>query len=369
MTRRERTPPWTPCGFAFAFAFASAIALAIAGAACSGAPAGPGAITEPSSVLPDGGGSSEASPGLAASSDGGSVAPGDGGAADPSACGARSGARGSTARTLTAAGLHRTYRVYLPAGLDPKKPVPLVFVHHGFTMSGKAMEAITGYTALADQEGFALAFPDGQGGPDSTDAPWNVGAGTCPSLYGDVPVAAGDDFAFLDAMRADVDRDQCLDASRVYVSGFSMGGYFAHHAGCLRADIRAVAPHSGGTHDLSACPVARKPVILFHGDADDVIPDGCDDPHATNTPAGFTPSATAWAARNGCGTTVHTVAVEKGTCSYYDGCPADGQVAICVMKGMTHCWAGGAADASGNGCPGWASATKLEWEFFKTYAW
>ena len=276
--------------------------------------------------------------------------------------------RGSTSRKLTVAGLARTYGIYLPASLDPKKPVPLVFVHHGFTMSGAEMQAITTYTALADSEGFALAFPDGQGGPDSTDAPWNVGDNTCPSLYGDVPVAKGDDFAFLDAMEADVLQDQCLDRQHVYVAGFSMGAYFAHHTACMRSDIRAVAAHSGGTHDLTSCPVARKPIILFHGDADDVIPVGCDDPNAKNTPAGFTPSATAWAAHNGCANTVHTVSVEKGTCSYYDNCPEGGQVAICVLSGMGHCWAGGAPDALGDSCPGWASATQLEWEFFKTYA-
>jgi polyhydroxybutyrate depolymerase len=284
-------------------------------------------------------------------------------------CGTRAGHRGATSRSLVVAGLHRTYRVYLPAAADPSKALPLVFVHHGFTMSGKAMESVTKYAELADREGIVLVFPDGQGGPDSTDAPWNVGAHVCPSTLGDVPVATGDDFAFLDAIRADLAQDQCVDSAHVYLTGFSMGGYFAHHAGCMRPDLRAVAPHSGGTHDLASCPVARKPIIIFHGDADQLIPDGCDDPRANDTPAGFTPSAKAWAEHNGCGTTMHTVPTLRGTCSYYDGCPADGQVAICVLQGMDHCWAGGGDDGAGNGCEGWASATSLEWEFFKQYAW
>jgi polyhydroxybutyrate depolymerase len=190
----------------------------------------------------------------------------------------------------------------------------------------------------------------------------------CPSVLGDPPSASGDDFAFLDAIRADVANDQCVDSAHVYLTGFSMGGYFAHHAGCMRSDLRAVAPHSGGTHELSSCPVTRKPIIIFHGDADDVIPDGCDDPNATDTPDGFTPSATAWAKRNGCATTTTTVQVERGTCRYYDGCPPDGQVALCVLRGMAHCWAGGATESSENGCPGWANATELEWQFFKQYA-
>jgi polyhydroxybutyrate depolymerase len=148
-----------------------------------------------------------------------------------------------------------------------------------------------------------------------------------------------------------------------------MGGYFAHHVGCMRPDIRAVAPHSGGTHDLGACIGGHKPIIIFHGDADPVIPVGCDDPTAPIIPLGVTSSATAWAERNGCATSTTTTTVENGTCSYYEGCPSDGQVALCVLHGMGHCWAGGAADAGIYSCPPYANATQLEWQFFKTYAW
>jgi polyhydroxybutyrate depolymerase len=295
---------------------------------------------------------------------GGDALPVDGGS-----CGTRAGQRGLTQRSLMVAGLNRTYSIYLPQNLDPRTPVPFVFVHHGYTMSGQEMVDITQYSSLADTEGFGLAFPDGQTGPDSLGAPWNVGTNVCPSVAGPPPDATGDDFAFIDAMEADVSSDQCLDAAHVFLTGFSMGGYFAHHVGCMRPDIRAVAAHSGGTHDLGACVGGHKPIMIFHGDADPVIPVGCDDPAALVVPPGVTPSAAAWAQRNGCSTSATTTAVENGTCSYYEGCPSDGQVALCVLHGMGHCWAGGAADAGIYSCPPYASATQLEWQFFKTYAW
>ncbi len=283
-------------------------------------------------------------------------------------CGTRSGMRGKTARTVTAAGLDRTYTVYLPPSVDPATPIPFVAVFHGYTMSGSEMFDITQYSELADSEHIAVVFPDGQGGPDSLGAPWNVGANVCPDSLGAPPDATGDDFAFLDAMKADVWQDQCLDTDHEFVTGFSMGGYFSHHTGCMRDDIRSVAPHSGGTHDLSACPTGHKPIIIFHGTADPVVPEGCDDP-AGNTPAGYTASATMWAQKNGCGTTTTTMPVAMGSCAYYDGCPADGQVALCTLTGMGHCWAGGPASAGIYACPGYASATQLEWTFWKTYAW
>ena len=97
-------------------------------------------------------------------------------------------------------------------------------------------------------------------------------------------------------MKADISQDQCLDAAHTFVTGFSMGGYFSEHVGCERSDIRAVAPHSGGTlASLSSCTTGHVPVILFHGTADEVIADGCDDPNGL-AQSGFPPAATLWAA-------------------------------------------------------------------------
>jgi polyhydroxybutyrate depolymerase len=286
-------------------------------------------------------------------------------AADAGPCGMRRGMRGKTQRTVHVADLDRTYIVYLP-DVDPGTPIPFVGIFHGYTMSGQNMFDTTGYTALADSEHIALVFPDGQAGPGSLGAPWNVGTNLCPSVAGPPPDATGDDFAFLDAMKADVAQDQCLDDQHVYVTGFSMGGYFAHHTGCMRPDVRAVAPHSGGTHDLASCVSDHKPVIMFHGLSDPVIPDGCDDPAGTMQGTHIA-AATAWAQKNGCSTNVTTMQVEQGTCSYFQGCPADAQVALCTFTGMGHCWAGGASGLYG--CPGYESATQLEWNFFKQYAW
>jgi polyhydroxybutyrate depolymerase len=285
-------------------------------------------------------------------------------AADLGPCGQRAGARGLSHRDVTIGGAKRTYLVYLPAGVDATAPVPLVLVFHGYTMSGQAMVDTTDFTKLADTEHIALAFPDGQGGPNSTGAPWNVGTNICPSLLGPPPQATGDDFAFIDAMKADVHQDQCIDRDHIYVTGFSMGGYFSHHAGCMRSDVRAVAPHSGGTHDLAGCANAKEPIIMFHGASDPVIPAGCDDPMATAV-SGVEPAATAWAKHNGCSTQTTTIDVKNGTCTHFEGCPTGGQVEVCRFPGMGHCWAGGNTVA---GCPTYANATQLAWQFWKTYA-
>ena len=188
-------------------------------------------------------------------------------------------------------------------------------------------------------------------------------ARTSAAGVGEPPNATGDDFAMLDAIKSDISLDQCLDTSHVYVTGFSMGGYFSHHVGCMRDDIRAVAPHSGGTHPFDYVHDGHKPIIIFHGTSDTDRPrrlrrSGRDSPN------GETASATAWAQKNGCASTTTIVNVQGGTCAYYDGCPADGQVAVCKFAGMGHCWAGGHSN-SAFACASYADATALEWAFFK----
>jgi polyhydroxybutyrate depolymerase len=194
--------------------------------------------------------------------------------ADAAACGMRTGMRGLTKRTVMVGNTARTYLVYLPAS-GASTAMPFVYVFHGYSMSGQEMYDITQYAALADSEGIAVAFPDGEGGADSLDSPWNVeNPGQVVCGAGQDADATGDDFAFMDAIRADVAQDQCIDAAHVFSTGFSMGGYFTEHVGCYRSDIRGLAPHSGGTlADLSACTTGHVPIILFHGLADSVIDD------------------------------------------------------------------------------------------------
>ena len=69
-----------------------------------------------------------------------------------------------------------------------------------------------------------------------------------------------------------------------------------------------------------------------------------------------------------CAGTVTRHDVKGGSCIYYDGCPSDGQVALCTFTAMGHCWAGGES-SSVFACGNYEEATALEWSFFKQYAW
>jgi poly(3-hydroxybutyrate) depolymerase len=255
----------------------------------------------------------------------------------------------------------RTFVYYAPDNLHADEPVPLLIVPHGYTQSGAQMFDITQYSKIADREGFVVLFPDGA--PNSI-GPWDVGSNVCGNGAG-VP-GNGDDQGFIDAMIAFAAADQCIDRSHIFMSGWSMGGYLSHHSGCLREDIRAIGPHSGGTHDLKACKVGHKPVIMFHFNPDGLIDYNCG-----------TKARDAWIEHNGCDAAAPDVkTVKGGNCEYYKGCPADGQVAFCTFDIPSnhktdflagHAWSGGTVHAYS--IAETESAAELGWSFFKTYAW
>jgi polyhydroxybutyrate depolymerase len=298
-----------------------------------------------------GGGSGRTSSGGRDSSGGMGAA--NGGRPGALSCSGKPGAlRGKSNQMLSAGGLARTFVHYAPANLSPNEPAPVVIVAHGWLQTGQAMYDLAQYQKIADREGFVLMYPDGE--PASV-GPWNVGVGACPSTLLVLPTATGDDQAFIDAMLDFADADQCVDRQHVFVTGFSMGGYFTNETGCLRSNVAGIGAHSGGSHDLTACPVVHKPVILFHGMSDGLIPVACG-----------TEARQRWVAHNGCGAEVESVAVMGGHCEYSKGCPADGQVVLCLFDGMDHGWAGGQGSY---GFPSYESASELGWAFFKKHAW
>jgi polyhydroxybutyrate depolymerase len=279
--------------------------------------------------------------------------------------------RGKSMQTLMAGGLTRTFIYYAPSTLDPNKPVPVVYVPHGYMMTADMMFDITKYSDLADTDQFIVMFPNGQAAVSLLDGPWNIGNPDCgSSLAGILPKATGDDQAFVDAMLAFADADQCIDHTHVYMAGFSMGGYFSNETGCLRPDMRAIAPHSGGAPDLSSCASVHKPALIMHFQGDALIPTMCG-----------TQARDRWIAHNGCSPDSPMVMpVEGGSCEYYQGCPSDGQVAMCTFtipseaQSATypgHAWSGGSKAGMGAdyAIPETASATQLSWNFFSTYAW
>jgi polyhydroxybutyrate depolymerase len=140
---------------------------------------------------------------------------------------------------------------------------PLVLGLPGAGQTARDFAQYTGYSHLADREGFVVAYPTATGARPS----WNI-SGT----------AAGkpDDVAYLRTVIAAALRATCAAPGRVTVTGVSNGGGMSARMACDAADlVAAAAPVAGGYGSLPDCHPSRPvPMLEIHGTGDDVVPYG-----------------------------------------------------------------------------------------------
>ena len=154
----------------------------------------------------------------------------------------------------------REYRLIVPKSVDLSKPAPLVIAFHGMGIDSKdVMPKYTELDKAAEKHGFILAFPE-----------------AIKRSWGLTPDKVKADLDFFDALVEKLKGDYKIDANRIYVTGMSNGGYFAHLVGKERSKtVAAVASHSGplGLQTLGGVKAERKfPVLIIHGDKDVIFP-------------------------------------------------------------------------------------------------
>lgn len=231
----------------------------------------------------------------------------------------------SALRAMDVAGQQRIYRLHVPASLGAS--APLVIALHGYKGTAEGLEAYSGLSAVADREGFLVAYPQALG----ENAAWNLGLG------------ANADVQFLDAMMNDVRADCPSDPDRVYVVGHSRGGGMAHRMACEDAQrIAAIAAVAGAFFKHLDCSPSRPiSVLAIHGLGDPVVPyqgrpDSPSNLHATPRLRDW---AAAWAARNGCAPTPEAALAVSGEWrESWGGCTDDADVQLRVLDKTGHEW-------------------------------
>ena len=168
--------------------------------------------------------------------------------------------------------LMREYILHVPSAYDASVAHPLVIVYHGFGDCASYWEEYLGqylgFNALADEEGFLVAYPQGAYRPAKESTYWEPGNGTGEHIY-------DNDVYFTEQLIADVAADHNVASDEVYAAGYSNGGMMAYSVGCTRGDmVAAVGVMSGAMlDDAGSCdPAHPVPVIVFHGVGDWVLP-------------------------------------------------------------------------------------------------
>jgi polyhydroxybutyrate depolymerase len=251
-------------------------------------------------------------------------------------CGA---AAGSQTLSLSVGGHARTAIVHVPSGYSGAKPVPLVLNMHGSGSTAEAQEKFTGMDATADSAGFIVAYPQALI-PDGTGFDWNIPG--VPLIHGRaVPAGAADDVSFLTTLVGRLEQRYCIDAHRVYATGFSGGARMSSQLGCDDANVFAAVAPVSGLRLPAPCPAKQAvPVISFHGTADPV------DPYAGHGQPYWTYSVAAaevdWARHDGC-TSAPVVSHPASTVTLtaYAGCRNGATVELYSIKGEGHEWPDG----------------------------
>jgi polyhydroxybutyrate depolymerase len=258
-------------------------------------------------------------------------------------------APGDHVRELVHGGRTRSYRLHVPPGHDGSARVPLVLNFHGFTQTAAQQEAVTGFSALADAEGFVVAHPSGVGNS------WNGGA-----CCGTAESSGVDDVGFARAVVADVAARVCVDPARVYATGFSNGGFLAHRLGCEASDLfAAVAPVAGlMTLAPERCTGERLAALQHvHGSGDLIVPYGGNP--VLRYPSVADSTAT-WRGVLGCvGASVAERPAPNVSCETWASCTRGGPLVLCTVERGPHDW-----NAAGAGWP----TTRRVWDFLRTHA-
>jgi polyhydroxybutyrate depolymerase len=162
------------------------------------------------------------------------------------------------------AGQARWLLLHIPAHYRSTLGYPLILSFHGHGSNAEAQERLSGFSQLADQAGFIVAYPQGVRGADGK-AGWNTGPWNYPH---------SNDLAFTAAALSSIQGQLCVNLRRIYATGFSNGGGMTMVLACtMAATFAAIAIVSGGIHPVAGgChPVRAVSLLEIHGTADQIV--------------------------------------------------------------------------------------------------
>jgi predicted peptidase len=168
------------------------------------------------------------------------------------------------------------YRLFIPDNYDKSKTYPLVLFLHGAGERGTddSLQLLgnNGAAVWADPKNqstnpcFVLA-PQCPRNEQWVDTPWGLGSYSIESVKVSDEILMVMDI--LNALRKEFN----IDATRIYCTGLSMGGYGTWDINLRYPDVFAAAlPVCGAGDPSKANLIVNKPIWAFHGDQDNTVP-------------------------------------------------------------------------------------------------
>lgn len=281
------------------------------------------------------------------------------------ACARTAPASNDPLHTLTFDGMKRTYILHVPSSYDGSQAVPLVLDFHGGGGNAERQMRTSNFSALADEKGFIVVYPNGTGRRDDKVLTWN--GGTCCAYAMEQQI---DDVGFIRAVIADVESQYKIDAKRIYATGLSNGAIFSYRLACDASDIfAAIAPVAGTLNYIRCNPSQPVSVIHFHGTEDSHVgyyggsgPDSLVDVPFKSVKE----SIDFWSNTDQCNTTPQTESFSDIQHDTFSHCADGTSIELYTIIGGKHAWPGsdGPAWPGGDQPTQTITATQLIWGFF-----
>jgi polyhydroxybutyrate depolymerase len=254
-----------------------------------------------------------------------------------------------------------------------------VFDLHGSGGNGAGQLAYSQIEPVADANRFAVLAPNGAVPTSSTGYNWNVPG--VPLVSGQpVPPGTPSDERYLVAALDKTEHVICVNAHRVYMTGFSGGARMTSQTACdYSSRFAAVAPVAGlragipikqngvgwSPKPASCQPQVPVSILAFHGTADAVNPyAGDDEPRWGYS---VTTALQRWARLDHCsGHPTSTQVTQTETLIRYTHCRGGASVSLYRSAGTGHAWPG--APPSSIPTDDSIHATTLIWRFFRAHS-
>jgi polyhydroxybutyrate depolymerase len=230
----------------------------------------------------------------------------------------------------------------LSAASSSSVKVPLVIALHGGGGATPALfEHATGLDQVANQHNFVVAY-----------------------LGSPLPLWKNpSDITYIGNMIHQLESSENIDPNRVYVVGFSLGGYATFRSACeLSSQVAGVAIVSSAMAPLARkpCPVARPVSELSIVGSNDLFP-----VHQTSYPISADATASMWRTLDGCSSSSSTSQVGPTTQTTWSNCNSGAEVGEYVVNGGTHRWPGSQGSV---GADGQYDAAAAIWSFLSKHS-
>lgn len=258
----------------------------------------------------------------------------------------------SGTHVLEVAGSLRKYVLDLPEreGLHP-----LVLAFHGWGGDPEQLEGTTRIVQRAVARGWIVARPIGTNK--------SFAAGTC---CGEAVDLAVDDVGFARTLVSALEREACVDPSRVYATGFSNGGFLSHRLACEAPEVFAAVASVAGPLGVPCHPDRAVPVMHVHGKQDGIVPFAGNSAKAWRSVAS---TIETWTTIDGCtpGASEELYAKGSARCVRNGACKDGSEVVLCRDDVAAHTWPGGPHSTGWGGTQD-LDATGMILDFFARHA-